>query len=209
MPATTATAEKIDLFKQHKDEYIKPKSPKLVDVGPVPYLVVRGSGAPGSKSFEIAIAALYGMAYTLKFQSKFAGRDYVVGKLEALYGVDGQTTADLGRLDTSNWNWRMMIRLPEFVTEEHLATARETLREKGKDGDFETVVRETIEEGQCVQMLHIGPYENEPQTVGEMLSFADEQGLSPHLWHHDIYLSDPRRAAPEKLRTIVRIPVKR
>ena len=205
--ATTKPTEKIDLFKLHKAEYAQPKTPKLVEVGKASYLVVCGRGAPGSQPFQDAIGALYGMAYTLKFQSKFAGRDYTVGKLEALYGVDGQSLEEVRKLDLADWNWRMMIRVPEFVKKRDLQQALKTLHEKGKDGDFESVVLETLDEGRCVQMLHVGPYDEEQRTVDAMMGFAEDEGLRPRSWHHEVYLSDPRRVAPEKLRTILRLPV--
>ncbi|ANM31027.1 hypothetical protein ABI59_17795 [Acidobacteria bacterium Mor1] len=201
-------SEKLDLFKLHKGEYVKPKKPALIETGPAQYIVVRGTGAPGSEPFTRALEALYPMAYTLKFESKFAGRDYTVGKLEALYGVDGQTLEQLGTLPKDRWNWHMMIRVPDFTTGDDLGAARQKLRDKGKEGDFDAVTLETLDEGRCVQMLHLGPYEDLARSAETMLSFAAESGLAPRSWHHDIYLSDPRRVAPEKLKTIVRLPVR-
>ncbi len=201
------TKEKIDLFKLHKQDYVARKRPTLIEVGEASYLTVRGSGAPGSDLFQERAGALYAMAYTLKFESKFAGRDYTVCKLEGLYAVDGQSSEDLARLPKSEWNWRLMIRQPDFITDDHLATARRTLRDKGKEGDFDAATLETLDEGRCVQMLHVGPYEEEPRTIEVMLEHAAAEGLAPHMWHHEIYLSDPRRVPPERLRTILRLPV--
>ena len=203
---TETGAEKVDLFKLHKDEYVKPKKPKLIDVGKAKYLLVDGTGAPGEEVFQERIGALYGMAYTMKFTSKFAGRDYAVGKLEALYGIDGQGP-DLESIPRDEWRWRMLIRVPEFITKKDLDAARRMLREKGKEGDFDAVRLETVVEGRCVQVLHVGPYEA-MQSTGEAIdAFCEEQGLKPRLWQHQIYLSDPRRMAPEKLKTILRHPV--
>ncbi len=203
----SARAEKLDLFKLHKAEYSARRKPTLVEIGPGSYLTVRGRGAPGSELFSQRAEVLYAMAYTLKFESKFAGRDYTVSKLEGLYGVDGQSMNDLTSMPMSDWNWRLMIRQPDFIVDDNLAAARETLRAKGKEGDFEAATLETLEEGTCVQMLHVGPYEEESRTVEAMTTFAAGEGLTPNLWHHEIYLSDPRRVPPERLRTILRLPV--
>jgi hypothetical protein len=205
---TTTKDDKLDLVKEHKDEYSQPKKPKLIETKPGKYLSVDGSGQPGGEVFQAKVGALYGMAYTLKFQSKFAGRDYTVCKLEGIYGIGGQTAADFDTLPPEQWKWRLMIRVPEFITKRHIASAVKALREKGKEGDFEDVVLETIDEGPCVQMLHVGPYDAEQETIEQMQAFADEQGLEPHMWHHEIYLSDPRRIPPEKLKTILRMPVR-
>ena len=181
----------------------------MIETRPARYLVVDGRGGPGETVFQDRVGALYGVGYTVKFNSKFAGGDYVVGKLEGLWGVRGQTAADLAGLPKSEWNWRLMMRVPEFIGDEQIVAARKMLREKGKEGDFDAVTLETIDEGLCVQILHVGPYEDEHRTIETMKSFAVEQGCEPNLWHHEIYLSDPRRVPPEKLRTILRQPVRR
>ncbi len=202
-------AEKIDLYKLHKAEYATPKKPMIVETNPALYMAVDGSGQPGGDVFQDRVGALYGMAYTVKFQSKFAGRDFVVCKLEGLWGVGEQAGNCFAEIPPEEVKWKLMIRMPEFVGEDQLAEARASLHEKGKVGDFESVRLETIDEGPCVQMLHLGPYEQEGETVERMMTFAAEQGYEPHMWHHDIYLSDPRRIPPERLKTIVRHPVKK
>ena len=147
------------------------------------------------------------MAYTLKFASKFAGRDFVVCKLEGLYFADGDTP--LEDLPKAEWKWTLMMRVPDFIGDADLDAARKQLREKGKEGDFDAVRLETIDEGSCVQMLHVGPYENEHETLAAMATFMADEGLVPNGHHHEIYLSDPRRVPAEKLRTILRHPVRR
>ena len=102
--------------------------------------------------------------------------------------------------------WKLLSRVPAFISDGQLDEARRTLREKGKEGDFDEARLETIDEGLCVQMLHVGPYEQEQQTVDLMLDFAAGEGLESHMWHHEIYLSDPRRVPPDRLRTILRQP---
>jgi hypothetical protein len=207
MPASNTG--KIDLYKLHKAEYAAPKKPEFIETKPAKYMVVEGQGAPGGEMFQAKIEALYGMAYTAKFQSKFAGRDYAVCKLEGVYGIGGQTSADFDTLPPEQWKWKLIIRVPDFVGDEHLAEARAVLRERGKDGDFDDVHLEEIDEGLCVQLLHVGPYEEEERTVGAMKAFAGEEGCELHMWHHEIYLSDPRRVPPERLKTILRLPVRK
>ncbi len=198
---------KIDLVKENRAEYSTRRKPTLLQIAPARYLAVTGRGAPGSELFQSRVAALYAMAYTLKFASKARGRDYAVSKLEGLYGVDGQDQSDLASLPKEEWNWRLLIRVPDFIDEPALQSAREQLRARGKEGDFEAVELALLEEGQCVQALHVGPYESEGTTLEAMLALAAEANLTPTLWHHEIYLSDPRRVPPDRLRTILRLPV--
>ena len=202
------TSEKLNLLKEHKAEYRATSRPVMVEVSEGSYLRVSGRGAPGSELFERRVEALYGMAYTLKFISKSGGRDYAVSKLEGLYGIDGQTVAELSDLDKAEWNWRLLIRVPDFLTTAQLEEARHTLRKKGKEGDFDAVCLDLVHEEACVQMLHVGPYDQEEETLAAMQGFAEAKGLAPYRWHHEIYLSDPRRIPPERLRTILRRPVR-
>ena len=204
----TRTHDKLDLHKRHKAEYAAPKKPALIETKPARYLAIDGRGGPGDEPFQAKIAGLYGMAYTAKFNSKFAGRDYVVGKLEGLYWTDDGKRG-LDETPKDQWCWKLLMRVPDFIGAGHLDEARRTLRERGKEGDFDDVVLETIDEGLCVQMLHVGPYEHERASIDAMMSFAGAEGLRPHGRHHEIYLSDPRRVPPEKLRTILRQPVER
>lgn len=208
MPSTKKkpATEKIDLYKLHKTEYAAPKKPKIIDVEPAQYLAIVGQGEPGSAQFEACIGGLYGMAYTIKFNSKAAGHDFVVCKLEGLYwSCDPDSD---GAFDKSALEWKLMIRVPDFVTKKDLVAARQALKEKGKDGDFDAVVLERLKEGRCVQMLHVGPYDDEQVTIDAMMAFAEAKGLKPNGHHHEVYLSDPRRVPPERLRTILRQPVK-
>lgn len=205
--------DKIDLFKQHKDEFASPKKPALVKIRKASYLAIDGCGGPGGDDFQTALGALYGMAYTVKMTRKFSGRrDYVVCKLETLYwseGKGGSPCVDFGELPPDQWRWKMMIRTPDFVKEKELTEARAALAAKGKGEGADRVRLETLAEGQCVQMLHVGPYDKEGETVIQMMAFAEEQGLTFHGLHHDIYISDPRRVPPERLKTILRRPVKK
>ena len=204
-----AQPDKIDLFKLHKDEYAATRKPRLVEVAKASFLAVDGQGAPGAELFQERIGALYGMAYTIKFESKFAGRDYTVGKLEGIWCFDEQEGADLSQVPQEQWRWRMLIRVPDFIKKSSLSAARKALRDKGKEGDFDAVRLESFLEGRCVQMLHVGPYDQEHETIATMRDWAADQGLTFSGWHHEIYLSDPRRVPPERLRTILRHPVRR
>jgi len=201
--------EKMDLFKLHKDEYTSPKKPKFVDTKPAKYLAISGRGAFDGKEFETKIGALYGTAFTIKMTRKFEGKgDYVVCKLENQLWLDDDK-ADDSDIDPEQWNWKMFIRTPDFVTEEDLEKAQKALLEKGKAPEANQVKFDTIDEGLCVQMLHVGPYNKEPETVEVMKAFANEQGMELYGRHHEIYISDPRRVPPERLKTILRMPVRK
>jgi hypothetical protein len=197
-----AVAEKLDLYKKHKVEYAAPKKPVLVSIAPASHLTISGKGEPGGEAFTAAIGALYAVAFTIKMAKKFAGQDYAVCKLEALW------PPEVFRLPRNEWTWKLLIRVPSFITERDRSAALNTLRERGKEGQSERVQLESIEEGRCVQMLHIGPYDREAETIAAMMDFARGQGLKPHAAHHEVYLSDPRRVEPARLRTILRQPVR-
>jgi len=203
------STDKIDLYKQHKDQYVTPKKPVLVTMDEVTYLTVSGRGAPGGPEFTEKIGALYGAAFTIKMTRKFAGQqDYVVSKLEAQWWLDGES-CDFVNAPKEQWNWRLMIRTPAFVAQKELDDAARKLIEKGKAPGADQVKLESIAEGLCVQMLHVGPYAEEGRSISIMNAFAEQQGLTFHGRHHEIYLSDPRRITPEKLKTILRIPVRK
>ncbi|MBI5388628.1 MAG: GyrI-like domain-containing protein [Verrucomicrobia bacterium] len=201
---TLSTQPKLDLCQVHKADYATPKKPVLLDIGTACYLAVRGQGRPGGDVFQARIGALYAMAFTVKMTRKFAGlRDYAVCKLEAQYFFVGDPCG----IPMDEWRWKLLIRTPDFVKQDDLDRAVATLLKKGKDQDVKEVVLETLIEGRCVQMLHVGPYDREGETIAVMKSFADSRGLKFAGPHHEIYLSDPRRVAPEKLKTILREPV--
>jgi len=202
MPNTS----KVDLYKLNKSEYITSRKPVLLEIQPARYLCISGSGRAGGEEFQKKIGALYGAAFTLKFESKFAGRDYAVCKLEGIYWTDpGRCFADT---PIDEWHWDLIIRVPDFVTAAQLKAARKKVIEKGAP-EAAAVTFKTIRQGRCVQMLHVGPYNREPETIEKMRAFAAAEGYEFGDTHHEIYLSDPRRVAAEKLRTILRIPVRK
>jgi hypothetical protein len=195
---------KLDLYKVHRAEYVTPKKPTLVETGEATYLAIDGQGEPGGQQFGEKIGALYGAAFTVKMASKAKGRDYKVCALEALWWGDSENFAATPK---HTWRWKVMIRTPDFVGQDDLDQAVAALKAKGKDPSVAEVRLETIDEGQCVQVLHVGPYDAEDAAIQAMADFAVEQGLRLHGLHHEIYLSDPRRMPPERLRTILRHPV--
>jgi hypothetical protein len=201
------TAEKVDLYREFSKEYAASRNPALVKVGPATYLSISGQGAPGSAAFTEAIGALYGVAFTVKMTRKFAGkRDYAVSKLEGLWPDFSSPEA---MPDKSQWHWQIMIRTPRFVTQKEVAQAIAVQLKRGKSAEVQRVRLESLEEGLCVQALHVGPYDDEGTTMAAMKSFAESEGLKLRGVHHDIYLSDPRRVAPAKLKTILRHPVEK
>ncbi len=201
--------EKIDLYKLHKDQYAASQKPQLLETRPAKYLVITGRGAPGSEEFSAKIGALYGAAYTIKMTRKFAGlQDYTVCKLECQYWLDGDSF-DFGNTPQEKWNWKFIIRTPDFVEDKDLNNAAEKLLAKGKSPEVRQVKLESISEGLCIQALHVGPYDKEEETLTKMMDFASEHGMEFHGMHHEIYISDPCRVAPEKLKTILRMPIRK
>lgn len=195
------TAAKLDLLAVHKSDYVAPKRPVLLTIAPATYLGISGRGQPGDVTFAAHIGALYAMAFTTKMQRKFSGRrDYTVAKLEARWPA-------LPSSSSPSWSWELLIRTPEFITAEDLENSVRALLAKGQPPLVRDVRLVTINEGRCVQMLHVGPYDQEPTTMKIMTGFAAESALKPTGPHHEIYLSDPRRVPSERLRTILRIPV--
>jgi hypothetical protein len=196
---------KLDLYKQYKSEYVTPKEPVFVVVGPAKYLTITGHGGPGGEQFKSHISALYSVAFTIKMAEKFAGHDYKVCHLEGQWWADDQ--CDFRTHEAKDWLWRLLIRVPEFITQKELDNAIKTVLAKGKATSANQVKLEEVAEGRCVQMLHIGPYGKEKTTVDKMQTMAEGKGLHFRGPHHEIYLSDPNRVPPERLRTILRYPI--
>lgn len=212
------TSMALDYKKEYKELYAPPKKPTIVDVPPMNCIAVRGSGDPNAENGEYkqSIELLYPIAFTIKM-SKKGGReingyfDYVVPPLEGFWWQDG-TTGEIDYSRKNELNFISCIRLPDFVTREDFAWATsEATAKKGKD--FSKVEFLPVSEGLCVQCMHIGSYDSEPATIAKMHEFAIGQGcaldFSDKRLHHEIYLSDPRRCAPEKLKTVIRHPIRR
>ena len=198
--------EKINLYEQFKSEYKSPKQPTLIETTSANYLTIDGRGEPGGDCFQESVGALYSAAFTIKMTRKANGLgDYVVCKLEGLWWSD--KNKEFARVAQKQWQWKLMIRTPDCVTQDDLQRAADAIISKGKSTEGARVMLEPIDEGLCVQLLHIGPYEQEAETVARMDQFMKENALVRNGRHHEIYLSDPRRVPPERLKTILRQPV--
>jgi hypothetical protein len=196
-----AKTKRLDLYAENKAEYVTPRKPVLIDASPAQYLAISGSGEPGGPEFQKKLGALYNVAFTIKMASKSGGQEYGVSKLEGLWWREGNASS-------GPFHWTLIIRTPDFIAAKEVKDAVQKLRAKGKDPEVAEVQIKKLKEGRSVQMLHVGPYDREQPSIDAMQTFAAGQGLAFHGLHHEVYLSDPRRVAPEKLRTILRLPVK-
>lgn len=197
---------KLDLRKQLKPLYT-PHGVELVQVPPMKYIMVDGSGEPGGKDFQEAFGVIYNLAYTMKFRSKgLLKKDYSVMAPEGLWWMKGQT---FDQTRPKDWLWTLMVVVPDFVTEKMFSDAILEVRRKKNPPGLEKARLVAFDEGLCVQAMHVGPYSTESETIAKLESFAKERGFRMVGKHHEIYLGDPRRAAPSKLRTVVRHPVAR
>lgn len=206
-----------DFKKEYKEFYLPKATPEIVDVPSMNYLAVRGSGDPNEEggAYQRALGVLYALAYTIKMSYKGDHKiegffEYVVPPLEGFWwqgGVDGVDYAH-----KSGFHWLSVIRLPDFVTEADFRRAREEAARK-KKLDCSAAEFLTIHEGLCVQLMHLGSYDSEPASVALMDEYLKEHGyendLSDTRLHHEIYLSDPRKAPPEKWKTVIRHPIKK
>lgn len=202
--------DKYDVKKAHKTLYSSPsKDFTVVDVPDLQYIAVDGRGDPNTSSaYADAIEALYGIAYTLKFASKKTlGKDFVVGPLEGLWRADDPEAFVARRKE--DWEWTMLISQPDWVTEDMVRSAMENVAKKKGSPVAEKARLLTLSEGTCVQILHIGSYDDETPTLDRLHHrFMPENGLTFNGDHHEIYLSDPRRTEAAKLKTILRQPVR-
>jgi hypothetical protein len=204
--------EKLDLKKTLKHLYSpSAKVPQIVEVPGMKFLMIDGAGNPNTDpDYQAAVEALYGTAYTLKFNSKKAGGwDYVVMPLEGLWWGTPKDQHSFTEEDKEKFIWTMMIAQPEFITDAMVEDAVEDVRRKKGLDNLGKLRFERFEEGTAVQVLHMGSYDDEGPTVHRMHQFTFDQGYTLRGKHHEIYLSDPRRTAPEKLKTILRHPVRK
>ena len=205
-----------DFKKEYKEFYMSKSVPEIVTVPKANFIAVRGMGDPNQEggAYQSAVSILYAVAYTLKMSYKTDYRiegffEYVVPPLEGFWWQEGTDGVDYR--DKSTFHWISVIRLPEFVTKKDFDWAvEEAARKKKLDCSLAEFL--TIEEGLCVQIMHIGPFDNEPSTVALMDQYIAENGyandMNENRLHHEIYLSDARKAAPEKRKTIVRHPIR-
>ena len=206
-----------DYKKEYKEFYMPKAKPEIVKVPKMNYLAVRGSGDPNVEGgeYKASIGLLYAIAFTIKMSKmgshKIEGYfDYVVPPLEGFWWQEGEEGIDYAHKE--NFRWISVIRLPDFVTEDDFKWAISEATAKKKQ-DFSKVEFLTIEEGLCVQCMHIGAYDDEPATIALMHEYMEQQGYMLDITdlrkHHEIYLSDARRVAPEKLKTVIRHPIRR
>jgi hypothetical protein len=200
--------EKIDFKKLFKELYSPPsKTPVVIDVPKMSFLMIDGKGDPNtSADYRAAIETLYALSYTLKFMLKQAGVvDYTVGPLEGLWWTDESGAISLE--DKESYQWTAMIMQPKQVTKAWLDKAIAAAKKKRDLPALAKLRFESYDEGRCVQIMYIGPYAAEAPTIARLHEFAKEKGYSLREKHHEVYLGDPRRTAPEKLRTVIRQPV--
>lgn len=206
-----------DYKKEYREFYLPPKTPGIVTVPAMNYLAVRGQGDPNEEdgAYKRALGLLYAVAFTIKMSKlgkhKLEGYfDYVVPPLEGLWWQEGIYGVDYTH--KKDFQWISLIRLPEFVTKEVFDWAIREASEK-KQQDFSPVEFFSWEEGLCVQCMHLGPYDDEPATVAAMEEYAKAHGYVEDFggdrFHHEIYLSDVRRCKPERLKTVIRHPIRR
>lgn len=204
----------IDYKKTQKELYLPKTAQTVIDVPRMTFITVDGKGDPNtSAEYTAAVELLYGLSYTIKMGSKSI-LEYVVPPLEGLWSVDDDFRGGGAEInDKSKFIWTMMIRQPDFVTEDILEVAKISLAKKKPNLDISKAKLETITEGLCVQVMHIGSYDDEPATVAALDGFAIENGyildINDIRRHHEIYISDPRKVAPEKLKTVIRHPIRK
>ena len=206
-----------DFKKEYKEFYLPKNKPQIVNVPKANYIAIRGQGNPNEEggAYQQAIGILYAVAYTLKMSYKTDYKidgfyEYVVPPLEGFWWQDGICGVDYSKKD--EFNWISIIRLPDFITRENFDWAVKTASEKKKI-DCSSAEFFTVEEGLCVQIMHIGSFDDEPATVTLMDKYLEENGyekdFSDTRLHHEIYLSDPRKSTPDKQKTVIRHPVKK
>jgi len=202
-----------DLVKQLRPLYApSAKHPSIVEVPELAFLMIDGRGDPnGSEAYQDALGALYGIAYTLKFALKKADpeRDFKVAPLEGLWWADTERPS-MEELQAARdaWNWTMMIAVPDAVTAAEVAAAAEAAARRRPLPAAGRVRLERFAEGLAAQIMHVGPYADEAPTIERLHTFAAEQGYELRGRHHEIYLGDPRRTAPERLKTVIRHPLR-
>lgn len=206
-----------DFKKEYKEFYMPKKRPEIIDVPPMNYIAVRGKGDPNEENgaYKQAIGVLYAVAYTLKMSYKTDRRiegffDYVVPPLEGFWWQDGVKGIDYDKKD--RFNWISVIRLPDFIKKDDFEWAVKTAAEKKKI-DCSSAEFITVNEGLCTQIMHIGAFDSESESVELMDKYLEENGyendISDKRLHHEIYLSDARKVAPEKWKTVIRHPIRK
>ena len=206
--------ENLNLAQKYKTYYSAKQQPELVAIEPAHYISITGKGDPSAAEFAGKIEAMYNVAYSIRARCKAGGNKFTVAKLEGLWWFDNEKYGGLTMTEApvnvpkSEWEYRLLIRMPEFVSQAHLQTAIQKVMEKKQLKWVEEMEWYQMEEGKSVQILHMGPFDKELETLQKIKAFVEAKELQQNGLHHEIYLSDFRRTAPEKLKTILREPVK-
>ncbi len=219
IPKGMEIMEKVDYKTKYKDLYLPKTRPSLISVPEMAFFAVNGKGDPNvCAEYKEALEILYGLSFTVKM-SKMNGTqpegyfEYTVPPLEGLWYVEDEKFDGMNIADKDQFQWISMIRQPEFVTKKVFEDAKAALAKKKPGLNLGKARWMTYSEGLCVQIMHMGTYDDEPLSIRKIKAFADENGyaedFSGSRFHHEIYLSDPRRCAPEKLKTVIRHPVKK
>ncbi len=208
-----------DFKKEYKELYQGTGEPSILNVSPATYLIARGHGNPNtSPLYQHHVELLYGLSYAIKMSKKGDWQpegyfDFVVPPLEGLWWFDEEEFSGEVISRKDDFRWIMMIRQPDFVNEEVLSFVKQSLERKKPELDTSVALLERIDEGLSAQILHIGPYDNEAETIARLDAFIAENGyktaMSGYRQHREIYLSDPRRTKPEKLKTLIRQPIEK
>jgi hypothetical protein len=207
----------IDYKKTEKELYLPKTTPSIIDVPAMTFIMVDGVGNPNtSEAYKTALEILYGLSYSIKMSKKGGSApdgyfDFVVPPLEGLWWLKDDHAPDFS--DKDKYCWTSMIRQPDFVTPDVFAEAKAALSKKKPELDISIARLERFTEGLCAHVLHIGPYDDEPETIKALEQFITESGclsdISGTRRHHEIYLSDPRKVAPEKNKTVIRHPIRK
>ena len=210
--------QKLDYKKEYKDLYQPPSKPTIINIPEMLFIAVEGEGDPNTcQEYSEALEILYGLSYTIKMSGKNDIQTdgyfkYVIPPLEGLWYADDIYFDGLNITDKNKFKWIAMIRQPEFVTENVFETAGSILIKKKPRLDLSRTKLKKINEGLCVQIMHYGSYDDEPDSIEKMKSYIALNGYKEDLLdkrlHHEIYLSDPRKCAPERIRTVLRHPIK-
>ena len=209
----TMSTNKVDYKKDYKDLYLPKQQPMLVDVPAITFIAIEGKGSPQDKEYQDAIQALYALSFTIKM-SKMSGSqpegyfEYVVPPLEGLWWCNDEVF-DINK--KQSWVWKSMIRQPEFVTQEVFSWAIAECKRKKPEVDTSKAKLVAFNEGLCVQVMHVGPYSEEPASLAKIDEYIEKNSLVNDITrkHHEIYLNDPRQTALDKIKTVLRIPVLR
>lgn len=203
-------SKKIDYKKDYPTLYRPKKDPQIIEVPDMQFFMIDGKGDPNtSEAYKLALEALYAVSYALKMKivkKENPGQDYVVPPLEGLWYMDDM---NLWSSNKNDWKWIMMIRIPDFVTDDQVKRSIQITKDGKNPKSLNQIYQKKYSEGEVVQLMHIGSYDTEGPNIEKMHNYAKDKGYDLHGKHHEIYLGDPRKTAPEKLKTVLRQPVQR